>query len=59
MLNLFADASLLGRAERFNNEIHDHNWIPIVQADVKAVSRPFPTLGLRLACETTYIYVVE
>ena len=44
--------SLLGGAECFNNEIHHCDWIPVVQADVKAVSRPFPALGLGLACET-------
>ena len=38
--------------ECFNNEIHHYDWIPVVQADVKAVSRPFPALGLGLACET-------
>ena len=40
---------------RFNNNIHHDNCIPVVQANVKAVSRPvpFPALGLGLACETT------
>ena len=36
----------------FNNNIHHDNCIPVVQADVKAVSRSFPALGLGLACET-------
>ena len=37
----------------FNNNIHHDNCIPVVQVDVKAVSRPFQALGLDLACETS------
>ena len=43
-------AFLLGGADAFY--IHHDNCIPVLQADVKAVSRPFPALGLGLAYET-------
>ena len=47
--------SLLGGANA--NNIHHVNCIPVVQADVKAVSGPFPALGLGLACETSWIFL--